>query len=454
MSTKMKLTRWGLYKSVVWTTGAFGAGQFVRLIASVILTRLLSPELFGIMTIINSIRTGVDLITDVGVGQNIVQSKNAEDPDFYNTAWTLKSLRGICLWLVCTAAALPVAHFYKSPIMGALLPVAALWFVSEGFTSISFALMQKRLKITELNVLTFLFELIPAAVLVILAYFYRSIWALIVGLLIASVIRMTVSFFLLADVRLRFWISKKFTTEILHFGKWIFLSSIVYFLSTNFDRLYLGKLVPLGLLGVYGVASSIAGMVVALVARLCGLIVFPYISASAGGQREKLRTRLSSVRPKLLFGTALGLAALAAVGDFPVTIIYDARYHAAAGMLPILLLGVWFSILCNVNESVLLGYGRPQFIAAGNIVKFSWLLVGMPPSFAWHGFLGIILVIAAGDLFRYFPVLVGQIRIRVSFVQQDLLMTLAMFSMFGLFVWLRWALGLGVSFSNLFHSLQ
>jgi O-antigen/teichoic acid export membrane protein len=452
MSAKMKLSRRDLYKSVVWTTGAFGAGQFVRLVASVILTRLLSPELFGIMTIINSIRTGVDLITDVGVGQNIVQSKNAEDPDFYNTAWTLKSLRGIFLCLICTAAALPVAHFYKSAIMGALLPVAALWFVSEGFTSISLALMQKRLKIAELNVLGFLFELVPGVVLVVLAYFYRSIWALIVGLLIASVVKMVMSYFLLPDVRLRFRISKKYTAEILHFGKWIFLSSIVYFLSTNFDRLYLGKLVPLSVLGVYGIASSIAGMVVALVGRLCGLIVFPYISASAGGPREELHAKLGSVRPKLLFGTALSLAAFAAVADVPVKIIYDARYHAAAGMLPILLLGVWFSILCSINESVLLGYGRPQFIAAGNVVKFGWLLVGMPASFAWHGFFGVILVVAAGDLLRYFPVLFGQIRLRISFGRQDLLLTLAMFGMFGLFVWIRWVLGMGVSFSSLIHN--
>ena len=107
MSGGLKLSRRGLVKGVGWTVGAYGAGQFVRLVSSIALTRLLSPELFGIMTIVNTVRTGVDLLSDVGIGQSIVQNKKAEDPDFYNTAWTIKLLRGLLLCLVCAALSHP-----------------------------------------------------------------------------------------------------------------------------------------------------------------------------------------------------------------------------------------------------------------------------------------------------------------------------------------------------------
>ena len=448
MSTEAKFSRRSLYKGIVSTVGAFGAGQFVRLVSSIILTRLLTPELFGIMTIVNSVRTGIDLISDVGAGQNIVQNNNAEDPDFYNTAWTLKLIRGILLWIVCVAAAQPVALFYDSSILNVVLPVAGLYFVFEGFTSISLYLMQKRLKIAELNILGFVFELIPGVVLVVLAYFYRSIWALVVGLVIASAARMVTSFFLLGDIRLKFYISKQYARQMLHFGKWIFFSSIVYFFSMNFDRLYLGKVAPFGLLGIYGVARSISGMMVALVSQLCGLIVFPYISSSSSRPKEELHAKLGSIRPKLLFVTALGLSAFAAVADVPVKIVYDPRYHAAAGMLPFLTLGVWFSIISNINESVLLGYGRPQYAAFGNVLKLGWLLVGLPAGYVWYGFYGVVLVVSASDLFRYIPVLIGQIRMRFSYGMQDALMTFVMFGLFGFFVWLRWYLGLGIAFNN------
>ncbi len=81
----------------------------VRLATSVVLTRLLAPELFGIMVIFNSLKAGIELLTDVGIGQSIIYNRNAEDPDFYNTAWTLAAIRGVILWVLACAVTVPVA---------------------------------------------------------------------------------------------------------------------------------------------------------------------------------------------------------------------------------------------------------------------------------------------------------------------------------------------------------
>ena len=66
--------------------------------------------LFGIMAIVNSLRTGVDLVSDVGT-ENIIHNKNADDPRFYNTAWTLQLIRGFVLWVACSLAAVPRSFF-------------------------------------------------------------------------------------------------------------------------------------------------------------------------------------------------------------------------------------------------------------------------------------------------------------------------------------------------------
>src|SRR6478736_6077527 len=85
----MKIPRIVITKNAIWTAGAFGILQIIRLATSVVLTRLLAPELFGIMVIVNSLKAGIELLTDVGIGQSIIYNRNAEDSDFYNTAWTL-----------------------------------------------------------------------------------------------------------------------------------------------------------------------------------------------------------------------------------------------------------------------------------------------------------------------------------------------------------------------------
>src|SRR5665213_1987917 len=97
----MKISRMFLMKGAVWTIAGFGVTQIVRLGLNVALARLLAPDLFGVMFIVNSLRTGADLFSDVGVGQNIVHNPNAEDPGFFNTAWTVQAIRGIFLWSIC-----------------------------------------------------------------------------------------------------------------------------------------------------------------------------------------------------------------------------------------------------------------------------------------------------------------------------------------------------------------
>ena len=330
-----------------------------------------------------------------------------------------------------------------------MLPVTALSFVLDGFTSISPSLMQKRMKIAALSIYGFAFEVIPGVALVILAYFFRSIWALVFGLLFSSAVRMIVSFFLLSDVRVKFHISKAVHVGNFAFRKMdIFRNVDLFFVWQFRSALSWVRSLPLRLLGVYGIARSLADMIVQLVGRLCGYMVFPYVASASDQPRDLLRAKLGPARLQLLLLAAVGLSAFAAVADVPVKIIYDQRYHAAAGMLPIMALGVWFSILCNINESILLGFGRPQYSAISNMVKLGWLLVGLPFGYATYGFFGVIVVVAASDIFRYLPIYIGQIRARFSFGGQDLLTSLVMFGLFGVFVWLRWYLGFGVAFDN------
>ena len=325
----MKIAHFTLTKGAIWTIVSFGGSQLIRLSANIVLTRLLAPELFGIMTIVNAFRTGVELVSDVGIGQNIISNKNADDPDFYNTAWTLQSIRGLLLWVIACGAAAPVAHFYEAPSLRLILPVASFVLVLSGFTSINQFLIQRRLQIAKFTAYEIVVGIIWAVGQIALAYFIPTIWALVFGLILGSAIPMIGSYFLLPEVRHRFTISRSYAWQIIHFGKWIFLGSIVYFLSMSFDRLYLAGVIPLALLGVYGIARSISELLSMLVSRLGNIVIFPFIASHSEMPRADLREQLGSIRLKFLLIAALGVSFSAATLDLAIKIIYDQRYHAA-----------------------------------------------------------------------------------------------------------------------------
>ena len=438
-----------LLKGSLWTIGAFGVGQAIRVLTAVILARLLAPELFGIMVIIGSLRAGLELLSDVGILQSMVYHKDADDPDFYNTAWTLGIIRSILLWLIAIIIAIPTARFYQSPILFWVAPLTTFSIVLVGFTSVSRLLLRKRLQIAKLNAVDTVVSVVSSGVSVLFAYLSPTIWALAFGGVFSTGLTTIVSYFLLPDVKQRFYLSKRFAQEILHYGKWIVASSFVFFLSTNFDRLYLAKVVPLTLFGVYGIATSFAGLLSALVMQLGQDVLFPFITAHRDVPRTELRKEVGSTRAKFLMLAALGFSFFVATADLIIKLLYDERYQAARWMLPVLFIGSWFSMLAYLNESALLGVGKPSYNAVANTCKFTFLLIGLPFSVTIYGLFGGITVVALADLCRYVPGLIGLTKERFSFGIQDFLSTLMLLVLIGLWEWLRFVLGFGTSFETM-----
>ena len=445
----MTIPRLLLLKGAIWTFGAFGIGQFLRLATNITLARLLAPELFGIMQIVYSLRTGIELISDVGIGQNIIYNKDANDPDFYNTAWSLQILRGILLGLVFSAIAVPAAKFYHFPILLPVIPIASLAIVIGGFSSTSRFLLQKKMRYSILTAFEVIVALVSSAGQIIFAYFSPTIWALAFGPLFGMLTLAVGSHFILPGVRQKFYISRVYAKQILSFGKWIFASSIVYFLSNNFDRLYLAKTIPIELLGIYGIARTLSELVSAVVLQLGSNVIFPFVAAHSHMTRNDLRAQLAPIRLKFLLIAGFGFSLFAATADLAIGILYDQRYHAASWMLPILIFGGWFAIMANINESCLMGLGRPNYSVFANGAKFGFLVIGLTLGVARYGVLGATVVVAVSEIGRYVPIFIGQSRERFSFVRQDVLVTLAVFGLIACWEWLRWAMGFGTSFDAL-----
>src|ERR1700733_3664862 len=184
-----------LLRGTIWTLGGYGASTVLRFATNVVLARLLAPEIFGTMLIVYSLRTGIELISDIGIGQNLIQSKNAEDPDFYNTAWSLQLIRSIVFWLAFSAAAIPLASFYQAPVLLYVVPITAFNIILAGLTSVSKSLLQKRLQIAKLNMYDLIMAFIGSGGTVLFAYFDPTIWALVYGSLFSSAASMIGSYY-------------------------------------------------------------------------------------------------------------------------------------------------------------------------------------------------------------------------------------------------------------------
>ena len=120
-------------RATIWTIADYGFSMALRVANSLILTRLLMPEAFGLMTLVTTLVVGISLISDIGLGPSVIQNARGDEPVLLNTAWTLQVLRGLGIFVVALALAWPMSLLYHEPRLMWLLPALGLNIVLSSF---------------------------------------------------------------------------------------------------------------------------------------------------------------------------------------------------------------------------------------------------------------------------------------------------------------------------------
>lgn len=406
-----------------------GVNQFIRLVGNLVLTRLLAPELFGLMAITSVVMSALSLFSDIGTGAGVIRSSHGLEPRFLNTAWTLQVMRGTALWVLTILVAYPAAQLYGHPILAYILPVSGLGLLLSGFNSMALVKMGKNLRMGKVIVMYTSAYILGLLCMVALAYSYRNIWALVLGGLVPPLIQLVWSYTLDRSIRHRFMLDQSVRTELLHFGKWIFLSTAMMFLATQADRMLLGKLFPIALFGVYNIAVTLAEAPKTLVNAISGQVIFPLIAMHKELPLAELRHKILQKRKLLLVPLAFLVALFSGFGDLLITLLYDARYQEAGWILPILALGMWPLILYATMERCLYVVENPKYPALGNALKFVYMITCLPLAYMLAGKFGAVLAVAFNDIPPYLVVNYGLRRKQLSGLRQDAWATLLLFAL-------------------------
>lgn len=325
-------------RGTLWTIIGYGGSQVLRLGGNLLLTRLLVPELFGLMALVNIFIIGLALFSDVGLGVSIIQNKRGDDSNFVNTAWTIQVIRGFGLWLACLVLAYPVSLFYEEPRLFWLIPIVGLTTIIGGFNSTAFFTAQRHLVIHKITLMELATQTIQIAVMLVWAVFHPTIWALVIGSLVAAGVKLIWTYFLIKGYSNRFVWDKSAVGEILSIGRWVLFATALSFVAEQIDRLLLAKLFTLELVGIYSIALMLSDVPRQVTISLSGRVIFPTISKLIDLPRPELRRTILRSRGVLLLALTAGMLLLINFGDQLVLWMYDDRYVDAAWMLPILAL--------------------------------------------------------------------------------------------------------------------
>ena len=384
-----------------WTILGHFVSQVLRLGGNLALTRLLFPEAFGLMAIIQSVIVGISLFSDLGVESSIIRSKRGDDMTFCNTAWTMQVIKGVFSWLILCLIATPLASFYSEPMLFNLMLVAGFGAVLGGLVSTKFSLTVRALDLKKRVLIEIVTYAIGLSVTILWAWIDHSIWSLVWGGLIGSFAKVVASYFMIQGENNKFAWDRDSVKEIFGFGKWVLVSSGLTFLAGEGNKLIIGAFLGVKLLAFYILASTMSLMFWMIVQKVSNKVLFPAYSEVVRERPHRLkqvaaRSRLYLVVPGWLIALFFVLW-----GDHFMWFLYDERYAESGNMLRLLGLGSLIGVISGSYNGLLWAKGMVKTSTVVLTVQITVQILGMIIGHHFLGIKGVVLSVAAVSWILY-----------------------------------------------------
>jgi O-antigen/teichoic acid export membrane protein len=390
-----------------WTLGSYGVENILRLASSLILSRLLFPEAFGLVSASSSIIVAIGLFSDLGIRAVIIQSPRGDRDDFLRSAWVFQLLRGVLLWLVvviiCSVISFPLVRnafpqgsAFASDLLPAITVTLGFGLVLAGFESTAILLNVRQMRFRPFAVLDIATKIAAIAVMIGWAIEFRNVWALVAGNLLSGVLRVILSHTVVPGPRMAWnWNTDHFR-EIVHFGKWITVSSIASFFASQCDIVILGMLLSGSALGVYSIARTLIGAAEGLVEKINSSLALSVLGEVLRKDPAELKSKYYRFRLPIEASAALSAGLVCATGPQIVSTLYDPRYSEAGPMLQLLAIGLALYPF-QLIRSAFTAIGQTYTVAAVSIVQALSLVSFLILGYLEFGVLGAVAGIAISD---------------------------------------------------------
>lgn len=395
-------------KGTFWVIVFFVASQIIRLAGNLIVTRLLSPDMFGIMAVIMVLIHGLIMFSDMGIWAFIVRSKNGLKDHYLNTAWSIQVIRGWLIFAITVLASIILFYLNKNnmelsgvyghPILPTLIAIVGFTAVINAYASMAPAIVSREILRGKLEAIDLFAQILGVITMLVWAFYSPTIWSLVIAPIVSAFAK-TITTNVVFHYRHKFEINKKAFTEIINFGKWIVVSSILTFISSQGDKLVFAYFLSAKDLGIYSIAFFLASALSMLIVSVSGKVFFPLFSHVGNNDRAKLKETYYKMRfnVDLVVGIAGGF--LLATGLFWVDLLYDLRYQEAGWMLQILSVSLVGTAISTLGLYCLNSIGLTKISASTYFIRTMVLLIGLPIMFNFYGLTGAIWVVSVNVFF-------------------------------------------------------
>lgn len=352
---------------LIWKFLERSSYQIINFLVTLVLARLLTPEEYGLVALVLTLITILQVFVDSGMGTALVQRKEIHEED-YGTVFVANVILSIFLYILAFFCAPAVSKFYGENL-NLIIRILAVIILIFGIKNIYQAYISRNMLFKNTFFISFLSICISGLLGIVLAYFKFGIWVLVCQQLTNEII-CTLLYILIIKWRPQIIFSKDSFFQSFGYGWKLLISSLIDAVYNNVRQLLIGKYYSSGDLAYYSKGEQFPNALVGNINTSMNVVLLPVMSQKQDDRFEvkKIARTMIRVSSYILWPMMIGLFVVA---NKIILILLGEKWISTVPYLQIFCLVYALQPLQTTNLSVMKAMGRSDLFLKMEIIKKS-----------------------------------------------------------------------------------
>lgn len=344
-----------------------GAAQGISFIVQIILARLLMPEEFGTIALLNVLMTILDVFVTYGFGNSLVVNKKSDDLDF-STCFFFGIFLSVMMYAGIYACSPYISqYFYGHDELDILVKVMALRMPIAAVNSVQHAYVQKLMQFRLFFYATLIGTVLSGVVGIAMAYTGFGVWALAAQYM-SNALFNTITLWVMSEWRPKWMFSFQRLKAIYDYGWKILATGLVDTMFSQIRSLVIAKQYSRSDLAYYNRGVTFPHFGMKLIEPTISSVLFPALS-SCNDDRNMMKAITQRVIKTSTFIICGIMCFLMAVAKPLVVVLLTEKWLPCVVFLQIGCFAYLLRPLQVINTSVIRASGRSALLLNLDLLK-------------------------------------------------------------------------------------
>ncbi|MBR1592542.1 MAG: lipopolysaccharide biosynthesis protein [Ruminococcus sp.] len=346
------------------------AGKYSQVIiqlgVSAILSRILTPDDYGIVAVVTVFSTFFATLSNMGFGTAIIQKKDLTDEDV-NNIYSFTVYVSIVLTAMFSVLSFGIAWFYKDSIY---IPIMLLLGISLFFNSMNMVpngILNRDKKFKTIAIRTVAVYAGAAVVAVILALLHFRYYALIIQNILAAFLNFIWNY-VSTKPKFRSKVDMASIKKVSNYSGYQFAFNFINYFAGNLDNLLTGKFFGSTDLGYYNKAYTLSLYPVNNLKSVVSPVLHPILSDYQNEKDVLYSKYIKVLKLMLLLGTYAEAVCYIAGGEL-ITIIFGSQWERSIFCFKMLSLCIVFRMMNSSSGAILQSLGNTKLLFINGLVN-------------------------------------------------------------------------------------